>query len=97
MQYNTNLPSESNGCVQTNDLNRLLPLVTPPCAPVGCPIITFSFVFESINVELFGSTAIKNSSLTTAKQSLMIAIHGSIVFEELVGNRSSFFGLSPEI
>lgn len=82
------------GWDQANDLNGLfvlscdatwslntLPLVAP----------------ESGKIEFFGSTAMRNSSLTTANKLFMTAMHGSIVFDELVGKSSIFLGFSDDI
>lgn len=83
------------GWDQANDLNGLLVLswANDTWSLKILPLVAL----ESGKIEFFGSTAMRNSSLTTANKSFITAIHGSIVFDELVGNSSIFFGFSDDI
>lgn len=85
------LPNCVTGCDHAKDLNVLL--VFSGKATCIFPLDAL----DSGRIELFGSTAIKNSSFTTANKSFIIAMHGSIVRDELVGNKSILRGLSDEI
>lgn len=76
------------GCDQLSDLNFLFSSFDELKS-----IKERSDTLGSVKPVDFGSTAIRNSSLATAKQSLMIPMHGSMVFVELVGNRSRLMGL----
>lgn len=85
------LPNCVTGCDHAKDLNVLL--VFSGKATCIFPLDAL----DSGKIELFGSTAIRNSSFTTANKSFIIAMHGSIVRDELVGNKSILRGLSDEI
>lgn len=83
------------GWDQEKDLNGLF---ASSCGDVIWSLTILPLVeLASGRIEVFGSTAMRNSSLTTANNSFMIAIHGSIVFDELVGKRSTFRGFSDDI
>lgn len=89
------LPSWLMGCDQANDLNTLLLLSWASATWSLCilPLVAL----ESGKIDFFGSTAMRNSSFTTANKSFITAMHGSMVFEELVGNSSIFLGRSADI
>lgn len=93
--YGSSQTSWLIGCDQANDLNALLLL---SCANATWSLCILPLVaLESGKIDFFGSTAMRNSSFTTANKSFITAMHGSIVFEELVGNSSTFRGLSDDI
>lgn len=82
------LPNWLIGWVQEKDLNVLLSL--------SWGVVAWSLNILPLEPEVFGSTAMRYSSLTTANKPFMIAIHGSIVFDEH-GKSSIFFGFSKDI